>query len=265
MSNKYDRDAGYEKEFKVVKQDLQKALCQLGLDPKGSAKKLQAMVKVNNIPTKVKRKVVREGWMGKPKGAIQILNERGWIDPKQIHLYTKKGCSKDGTGSNTLSILKLMSMQEDFWDEVTLLQFHTHILGVTLDHSPKCHPEVAGEGIEYLWALAKLQYCRSSFSLKRNKESFIKLLYSCLDNETVLNLQRAQSCSRRARQYMLMYKAVASMNESGDDGIEDTSLVKTHSVLESSIKLFRQLQKKTTKHRGVLDHQVTDIRVLEKE
>ena len=55
------------------------------------------------------------------------------------------------------------------------------------------------------------------------------------------------------------------MNESGNDGIEDTTLVKTHSVLESSIKLFRELQKKKTKHRGVIDHQVTDIRALEKE
>ena len=134
-----------------------------------------------------------------------------------------------------------------------------------MDRSPKCHPELAGEKIEYLWALTKLHYHHSSFILKRNRESCLKLLYSCLDNDSVLNLQRAQSCSRQAKQYMLLYKAVANMSDSKDDGIDDSKLVKTPSVLESSINLYRQLQKRKIKHRGVLDHQVSDIRVLENE
>ena len=55
------------------------------------------------------------------------------------------------------------------------------------------------------------------------------------------------------------------MSDSKDDGIDDSTLMKTHSVLESSIKLFRRLQKRKIKHRGVLDHQVSDIRALENE
>ena len=44
----------------------------------------------------------------------------------------------------------MMKLQQDFTNEITLLQLHAQKLGVSIDHSPKCHPELAGEGIEYL-------------------------------------------------------------------------------------------------------------------
>ena len=31
---------------------------------------------------------MKEGWIGKQKGALQILFERGWINPVLIYLYT---------------------------------------------------------------------------------------------------------------------------------------------------------------------------------
>jgi hypothetical protein len=43
-----------------------------------------------------------------------------------------------------------------FLCEITLLQDFAEQMGVTIDHNPKCHSELAGEGIQYLWAFAKL-------------------------------------------------------------------------------------------------------------
>ena len=116
------------------------------------------------------KEVISEGWVGKQKGALQILFERGWIDPMQIQQYTSDGMKETSSiqpncnvGVTTLidptgckfSIKSLMLLQKDFTNEVTLLQYHAGELGAIVDRSPKCHPEIAGEGIEYAWALSK--------------------------------------------------------------------------------------------------------------
>jgi hypothetical protein len=44
-----------------------------------------------------------------------------------------------------------MEQLSDFQDEETLLQYHGRMLGVKVDQTPKCHPEMAGEGIEYFF------------------------------------------------------------------------------------------------------------------
>jgi hypothetical protein len=53
------------------------------------------------------------------------------------------------------SLLKLLQKQPNFMCELTLLQFFGKQMGTTVNRTPKCHPELAGEGIEYLWAFAK--------------------------------------------------------------------------------------------------------------
>ena len=57
----------------------------------------------------------------------------------------------------------MMSTLIDFVNEETLLQYHGKMLGVIVDRSPKCHPEVAGEGIEYSWGCSKGKYRRLPF------------------------------------------------------------------------------------------------------
>ena len=170
-------------------------------DPRGSKEKIQELAKSHNIPLQYDEVVVKEGWVGKAKGALQVLFERGWIDPDNICKYTGKGvkhtdvlCTK--LDDNPYSINALMQKQDDFWSEMTLLQYHASKLGVALERSPKCHPEIAGEGIEYGWALSKMNYQRSPMSEKNNKESFRKLVKKCTDNKSVLNIKRMRCCSR---------------------------------------------------------------------
>ena len=127
-----------------------------------------------NIPIDVEEPVVIEGWVGKAKGSFQVLNERGWVDPNRIHLYTGEGKQRKDElslqeGNNDeykiaeeFSINKLMTLQRDFLDEVTLLKYYAQQMGVCVDFTPKCHPEVAGEGIEYDLGYIKAQLLPST-------------------------------------------------------------------------------------------------------
>ena len=58
------------------------------------------------------------------------------------------------------SLKEMMNSLVDCAEEETLLQYHGRLLGVTVDRTPKYHPEIAGEGIEYDLAASKLCYRR---------------------------------------------------------------------------------------------------------
>ena len=149
-----------------------------------------------------------------------------------------------------------MRQQEDFLNEVTLLQYHAEEMGVSIDRTPKCHPEMAGEGIEYIWALAKLKYRRATILKKRSKEKFRKLVTECTDPDTNLNIQRVRSCSKRARSYMKLYRVVKDVSF-GENGV-----VNKHNVLESTMKLYLKLKKKVKSHRSVIDNNQSDLNLI---
>ena len=247
----------------ILKSDLIQALKKDGIDnPCDSKEKLQEMCKNRNLPIRFTEKFVREGWVGKPKGTLQVLYERGWINPACIHLYTAKGKS-DHIGkscSNTYSINDLMTLQKDFTAEMTLLQYHTVKLGVTLKRSLKCHLEIAGKEIEYGWGLSKMHYRRSPMSKKQNKASFCKLVKVCTDNDSVLNISQMRSCSKRARDYMILYKAVEALDLNGCDEMDSSSMMfNQHSVLEELMKFYWRLKKPKKHHRSVLENQMCHI------
>ena len=101
-----------------------------------------------------------------------------------------------------------MKKQPDFANEETLLQYHARILGCGLRCSPKCHPEIAGEGIEFMWGLAKVEYRIQPIENKKSKETFRDLVRQCIDSDNVLTLTRARKCAKRQRDYMIAYKAI---------------------------------------------------------
>ena len=85
-------------------------------------------------------------------------------------MYTING-SKDEYGAVIpgTSLKEMMNSLEDFCEEETLLQHHGRLLNVIVDRTPKCHPEIAGEGVEYSWAAAKINYRRLRITEKRTK------------------------------------------------------------------------------------------------
>ena len=63
-----------------------------------------------------------------------------------------------------------MSTCLDFVNEEGSLQHVAKLLGVTVMLTPKCHPEMAGEGVEYAWAGAKNAYCNLALKDKQKNQ-----------------------------------------------------------------------------------------------
>ena len=147
--------------------------------------------------------------MGKPTGMLQILYKRGFLVPQKIKTYTLSGKTDQyGHLLPDTSLKYMINSLHDFLNEETLLQYHGRLLGVTVDRTPKCHPEIAGEGIEYTWGAAKLFYRRLRISEKRTKENFRKSVKRSTERSTVLTVDRQRKFSKRARNYMIAYCAI---------------------------------------------------------
>ena len=82
-------------------------------------------------------------------------------------------------------------------------------LGVEVMLTPKCHAEIAGEGVEYMWACSKGAYRNLALKEKKGKENFMMSVRKCLSDE-VLSVARIRRFARRARQYLIAYHAVDS-------------------------------------------------------
>jgi hypothetical protein len=241
---KYDKNTGTQVKKKYVRSELIQILKETGIiNPVGSVKQLQQQCVALDLPISYNRDKILEGWIGKPKGSFQILYERGWIDAGNIRQYTEKGRVNDmGVLINETSINYLMQKQTDFVHELTLLQYYAEKLGCTLDRSPKCHPELAGDGIEYIWAMAKIYYRNQPLKRKRTKHGFRALVDDCLSTTHNLTIDRVRKCSRRAREYMLAYKAFEELQtESSGDGGDDSAILSflNFELVEKSIKSYK--------------------------
>ena len=207
---------------------------------------------------------IQEGWFNKPKGALQMIYERGWIDPEKPHLYyTLKGKTDIyGIIDESTSIKCLMKKQTDFLEQETLLQYYSKKLGVQSDRTPISHPEVAGEGIEFDWGASKLNYRSRPLCEKRSKEKFHKLVSHAL-SKAVLSVHQCRHNARRARNYMLAYKSLKSHYDMNGAAISSTDnkddkfdIRLSHSLIEQCVKLF---QKRRT-HRNVSDFDMKYIK-----
>jgi len=134
----------------------------------GSLKALKKLCDQNQVPTAEFIQKIKQGWVGKQKGLLQILWERGWIDIASLGKYTIEG-SLDGFGIKRYdtSLKHLMANCVDFEEEESLLRSIGTKMGVIVDRTPKCHCELAGEGVEYSWGCAKNEYRRKPHLLSQ--------------------------------------------------------------------------------------------------
>jgi hypothetical protein len=192
--------------------ELEVELCSKGISIKGKNKReLADLCTANNIPCNRIAEKVKEGWVGKPKGLLQVLWERGIIDGTNVKQYSLTG-KKDEFGTMvdySTSLRHLMGLCLDFINEEGMLQHIGKGLGVEVLLTPKCHAELAGEGVEYIWGGAKGEYRRLSLAQKRGKDNFKASLHHCLSEE-VITIERVRRYARRARQYLMAYHAVDS-------------------------------------------------------
>ncbi|CAB1097544.1 unnamed protein product [Ectocarpus sp. CCAP 1310/34] len=141
---------------------------------------------------------VKEGYEGKAKGVRQYLWERGWW---------KDGMSTGAGVSDDMHVEKVLQALPDFKNERTALQHLVESRGHILLSSPKCHPEVAGVGIEYSWGFSKQKFRRkiNDEVPKHLHDNIEKSL--CIDK--YLTIGRVRRFARRTRDYCRAYREIA--------------------------------------------------------
>jgi len=83
-----------------MKDDLISKLQQKGLTMKGQLVNLQRAATAQGIALEEEVTKVVKGWVGKPKGLLQVLWERGFVDPtitNPYKHYTINGTKKNWT------------------------------------------------------------------------------------------------------------------------------------------------------------------------
>ena len=195
-----------QSEVERYKADLTVELGSKGISTKGKNKReLIELCNNNGISTVRSVQKIKEGWEGKAKGLLQVLWERGFIDMNNLSSYTLTG-KKDAFGVVDLrrSLRNMMSLCDDFLNEEGMLQCIGKNLDVMVILTPKCHAELAGEGIEYMWALSKGAYRNLTLAQKKGKENFATSVRHCLSSK-VVSLERIRKFGRRAHQYLIAY------------------------------------------------------------
>ena len=95
---KHDRQLGTAKTRNKTKIELLKDLRQSGYDTTKQRylkADLLALCGQRAISVTVEVGQVKEGWLGKPKGMLQIICERGWIDSTKVVSGRSMRSSKD--------------------------------------------------------------------------------------------------------------------------------------------------------------------------
>ena len=158
------------------------------------------------------------GWLGQPKGLLQVLYERGFIDTAQLSEYSENGRKHQLDDNNDVLpeykkfvLRSLMEETTDFKNEPNAIQQLATDLSkqsmngtkIEVIITPKYHCEIAGEGIEYDWGMAKRYYRNIPFIDKVTKDKFHKCVKQAME---YIYVKHARLFSGKARRYMLAYR-----------------------------------------------------------
>eukprot|EP00732_Lithocolla_globosa_P002572 Lithocolla_globosa_v1_NODE_1727_length_2377_cov_16.907407.p2 type:complete len:243 gc:universal NODE_1727_length_2377_cov_16.907407:1199-471(-) len=171
-----------------------------------------------------------EGYIGKPKGKKQILWERGlWVEGM-------KGPVKGKPLDPALNMDEVLRSCRDFREEKSALQALVEGRGHILIMSPKCSPELAGVGIEYVWGKSKQVFRRDiNDGVPANLHTNIEKALSTAPDGPV-PLWRVRNFARRTRDYRRVYSVPAE---------EYTD--------EMSYSLIERMRKERKTHRNIVD------------
>ena len=135
-----------------------------------------------------------------------------------------------------------LSMQLDFREEKGALEKLTESYGYTMIKSPKCHPEVAGCGIEYCWGHSKIRF-RNTWNSHVPTKLADDIFNTFTDDEAELPQERIFRYARMARDYIRGYKAIRDAKAGNN---------KTK-VSEVTKELIEKMKKKYKSHRNIMD------------
>ena len=124
--------------------------------------------------------------------------------------------------------------------------------GATITFTPICHPELAGEGIEYIWGKSKRSFRKQRSRMDMNKitqDEFVQLVDRSLLEVTK---KSALAFARKARYFKLAYrvlsdKKAAVLDRAGAAG--PPKLTSSYMEIEEAVKHIKNTTYKC--HRGV--------------
>ena len=198
---------------------------------------------------------------------LQVLWERGFLDvsmnvKEMLKYYTLDGKkTNDGSTIENTSLKEMIKNLPDFVNELTLLQHRAHQLGVRIMCSPKFHPEIAGEGIEFCWALAKNRYRQQSLKKKNSKHKFKELVNACV-HSSVLTKRSVRLFGKCMRRYMCAYLSLEVQKNHNAQQIQSVEGFNIHQpemscgLVEKIVSKYQQ-EKKT--HRNIADQDTSFI------
>ena len=192
--------------------------------------------------------VIRQGYVGKAKGLLDVAFERGLLDPQRLRggkdgkkiEYTKGAKYFDGIPDESYSLTSIIASCADFQNEPTAMEELTKLLGHEQEKTPKKHPELAGMGIEYMWGKSKMTFRRDG-SYSSNAESLERRVRAALDPNLVLHIKRVRAMQRRSNDYKRSYMLLG-----GGVGGGGASKVVEYADIE-------KMKKKCKTHRCSLD------------
>lgn len=239
---KFDQFNGSKKK-KKKKAELIEELEECGVsNVKGNMKHVVALAKRNCIELEKEIIDVTHGRFGRPKGILQLVWERGLIDKTKPSSFYSAKVEKDVYGEiiEGSSIGAALQSRRDFSEEKTLLQLRAEEMGITIYRSPKCHPELAGYGIEYVlcMGLIKNEYRHLPLKEKKGKDNFLKLVDRLVSRDW-LKTEVIRNCSARARAYVLAYRAMQLHELRVAEGETDVEKPTTYAMIEKLVKTYR--------------------------
>jgi hypothetical protein len=110
-------------------------------------------------------------------------------------------------------------------------------LDVFIDCSPKFHPEIAGEGIEFCWGRSKNTYRLYPIGDKKKKAVFENSVRKCQCREMILTTKRICSFGKRVHRYMDAYLGLAAVqHQQGGDAVDAAQPEMSCSLIEKVVK-----------------------------
>ena len=213
---KYDIPTGEYKTKDKNKGDLVKDLDNAKLNSNGKVPELKSRCVAAGIPLVKQVPIVQIEYVSKPKGARYILYQRRFIGKDGLNSRGNKisweGQIVEGPlekgGKFPLrdpdtSVRYILQNCLDFCNEKSKLECLVEELGGKFRLTPKCHPEIAGIGIEYCWGYAKWQFrCEFNTGIPQAIDKNVLL---ALDTKNVLTIDRCRKFARKAHDYKLTY------------------------------------------------------------
>jgi uncharacterized DUF497 family protein len=174
---------------------------------------------------------VVKGYVGKAKGILQVLYERGLYQQNMHGKITQttinerfvKGKVAQDPANDAFAVLDAC---RDFTEETTQLEELFVSRGHILVSSVKCHPEMAGCGIEYSWGKLKMEFRKMNRTIAsiRNGRNTERNLRDIITQH--LPIERVWRFERKTRDYRRLYLKLAEDREEEHSEMNFESLEK---------------------------------------